>query len=184
MWRRLIPLYREMVSETLLQVFRFPCHTEAFSSTAPNNNLVQDHMAANHEETQKPRLGSIKAYQNDFVLALSYLEESQKRIDRLTAVVTAVMKIEDTRRSLRDARNIGRLTWLATFFIPFSLIATMFAMQPKLEDIYPHTVRIYLATSVPLAVVTVFIAWVLSHPSVQKRFHVAKGRATKAVTSS
>lgn len=261
MWRRLIPLYREMVSETLLQVFRFPCHTETFSSTAPKSNVIQDHLAAhanlhhgtfldgyetpdhgpsaedaqcthataeeaiqqpapgdvpscssgdiggqetrpNSDRTrspetlqgassppipkgsQKPRLGSIKAYQYDFVLALSYLEESQKRIDRLTSVVTAVMKIEDTRRSLSDARNIGRLTWLATFFIPFSLIATIFCMQPNLGDIYPHTVRVYFATSVPLAVVTVFIAWVLSHPLVQKRFHIAKSRARNAVSSS
>ena len=238
MWRRLIPLYREMVSETLQQVFRFPCQTEIFPRIIQPNPVAVDrsshhgtfldghetpHQEApapaahtaneeaiqqqtpgdapsgspgnispvetnpdspktrtpdtmqgapsppNHEGTQQPRLGSITAYRNDFLLALSYLEEYQKRIDRLTSVVTAVMKIEDSRRALRDARNIGRLTWLATFFIPFSLIATAFCMQPHVTDISAETVRLYFASSLPLAFVTVTVAWTLSHPSVQKR---------------
>jgi len=33
MWRRLIPIYREMVLETLNLFFRLPCHTETFSCT-------------------------------------------------------------------------------------------------------------------------------------------------------
>ena len=246
MWRRLIPLYREMISETLQQVFRFPCHTETFPSIAAISSIIQQNPVVadrnihqgtfldsnetlhqvgpaeaalatnitdkeairqqtpgdvpsgisgnistleanpvcpktrtpdtvqgapsppNPEGTQQPRLGSITAYRNDFVLALSYLEEYQKRIDRLTSVVTAVMKIEDSRRALRDARNIGRLTWLATFFIPFSLIATAFCMQPNVTDISAETVRLYFTSSLPLAFVTVVVAWTLSHPSVQK----------------
>lgn len=195
MWRRFIPLYREMVSETLEQVFRFPCHTETFSSTnatlhgdatpvpphcqegspqhapAPSMNGMHrlsdrlNHPSSTHGKAQ---LGSIAAYKNDFLLILSYLEEYQKRIDRLTSVVTAAIQIEDSRRALRDGRNIGRLTWLATFFIPFSLIATAFCMQPNVTDITRKTVRYYFATAVPLAVFTVLIAWVLSHPWIQR----------------
>jgi hypothetical protein len=201
MWRRFIPLYREMVTETLEQVFRFPCHTETFFSA--NGIIHREAILHGQEELiqltpatlpetiipqtgkdnpgttaspaspqvstpARPRLGSIAAYKNDFMLILSYLEEYQKRIDRLTPVVTAAMQIEDSRRGLRDGRNLGRLTGLATFFIPFSLIATAFCMQTKVTDISIETVRLYFASSVPLAVVTVLIAWVLSHRWMQK----------------
>jgi len=213
MWRRFIPLYREMVTETLEQVFRFPCHTETFFSA--NGTMTQEQLATTngtiHGEAMlhgqegpiqltpaplpetiiprtgrdspgtttnpaspqvstpaRPRLGSIAAYKNDFVLVLSYLEEYQKRIDRLTKVVTAAIQIKDSRRGLRDGRNLGRLTGLATFFIPFSLIATTFCMQANVTEISIETVRLYFASSVPLAVATALIAWVLSHRSMQK----------------
>jgi len=193
MWRRFIPLYREMVSETLEQVFRFPCNTERFAtidatlngSTTPHCQGESAQSAVGSQDGtqslggrlsprsrpssshENAKLGSIVAYRNDFLLILSYLEEYQKRIDRLTSVVTAAIQIEDSRRALGDARNIGRLTWLATFFIPFSLIATAFCMQPHVTDISDKTVKYYFATALPLAVVTILIAWVLSHLWVQ-----------------
>jgi hypothetical protein len=235
-WRRLVPLYREMVSETLQQIFSFPSHTETTPSAIVLSNMLHHNPVAIHESVchdtylerqsarhlqapsneatatsitnhgymqrqssgitsgssgdtftaddpsstagglnrvgnQQPQLGSITAYRNDFLLVLSYLEEYQKRIDRLTSVVTAVMGIIDTRRSVRDARNIGRLTWLATFFIPFSLIATMFCMQTNIPDLYPKSIRLYFEVSIPLGVLTVVVAWVLSHPSVQNAVH-------------
>jgi hypothetical protein len=77
------------------------------------------------------------------------------------------MQIEDSHRLLRDGHNLGQITRLAAFFIPFSLIATTFCMQPKVTDITIETVRLYFASSVPLAVVTVLIAWVLSHRWIQ-----------------
>jgi hypothetical protein len=210
MWRRFIPLYREMVSETLEQVFRFPCNTEKFSTTDTTLNGAttphcqgessQSSAVASQDGTQtlggrlSPRsrsssshgnakLGSIVAYRNDFLLILSYLEEYQKRIDRLTSVVTAAIQIEDSRRALGDARNIGRLTWLATFFIPFSLIATAFCMQPHVTDISDKTVKYYFAAALPLAVVTILIAWVLSHLWVQHSWarlsHSFQGKGKK-----
>ncbi|KAI0010670.1 hypothetical protein F4779DRAFT_616305 [Xylariaceae sp. FL0662B] len=176
MWRRFIPLYREMVSETLQQVFRFPCHNENFSETvmdinSTNKNSVNMRVTLGFTEgpmvdQSKPR--SIESYRNDFLLVLSQLEEYQKRIDRLTSVVTAVMSIEDSRRGLTDNHNIGRLTWLATFFIPFSLIAGTFSMQSDVGVISDKTVRLYFATSLPLAVILALVAWILSRPEIRK----------------
>jgi hypothetical protein len=194
MWRRFIPLYREMVSETLEQVFRFPCHTETFFSTEEaiqgQNTHGQDIAsltprplceASPFTNRNNPQLsstpanpiaatpvpataqpGSIDAYKTDFILILSYLDEYQKRIDRLTSVVTAAMQIEDSRRGLRDGRNIGRLTWLATFFIPFSLVATWFAMD--VDKLHRKTWSVYFASAVPFSIVIILVAWILSHP--------------------
>lgn len=126
--------------------------------------------SGNSQQSRRPstrQLGSIAAYRNDFVLILSHLEEYQKRIDRLTSVVTSSIQIENSRVQIGDARNLGRLTWLATVFIPFSLVATIFCIQ-DVTKITGESVRIYFASSVPLAVVTIFVAWVLFYHPIAK----------------
>ncbi|KAI0115721.1 hypothetical protein GGR51DRAFT_360573 [Nemania sp. FL0031] len=159
MWRRLVPLYREMVSETIR-------HIDQFSSRIPISNL--------NAGLQAPAGGPLPAgqdqwnlsscYNPDFSLIRSQLEEYQTRIDQLTAVVTAVISIDNSRRGLQDNRNIGRLTWLATFFIPLSLVAGILSMQSDVSEISGGTFKVYFATSLPLAVVIAIAALTLSVP--------------------
>lgn len=167
-WRRLIPVYHEMVSETLQLVLSFSFsklnrayHLSGESSTAscPRCTLSTASMQALE----------IKTYGEDFKMVLGRLEEYQSRIDRLTSVVTAVMAVEDTRRAIKDAWNIGFLTWLATFFIPFGVLSGIFSMQ-KLEDMSTDTFRLYFAVTLPVAFVTLLIAWTLHSSIAHKRF--------------
>lgn len=159
MWRRFIPLYREMVSETLQHVFNFNCpkfnraqHASGESSTTRCSQCPQTKASL--------QTWDIKAYEEDYKLVLARLEEYQSRIDRLTSVVTAVMSVEDTRRAITDARNIGFLTWLATFFIPFGVFSGIFSMQ-KLEDLSFGTIRLYFAVTLPVVFVILVTAWTL-----------------------
>lgn len=199
MWRRFIPLYREMISETLQHVFSSPCCSRPMSSVVPTTGtpcIPGDLSSASHPGPRSnsshgqatpatleghhvagidtaPLSGSpssIDAYKQDFQLVLKYLEEYQMRIDRLTSVVTAVMAVNDTRRAINDARNIGRLTWLATFFIPFSVVSGIFSMQ-DLSSISLESIQVYFATTLPLAVVTVLFAWALHSPVVRTWLH-------------
>ncbi|RYO77010.1 hypothetical protein DL762_009538 [Monosporascus cannonballus] len=167
MWRRFIPLYREMVKETLQCVFHFPCYRETsrcpvMNGADPGNRTNQQLVAGNDATTSIPDtsttksstsasqvtmcpggaqsaeasvLGSIGSYEDDFKLVLSHLEEYQSRINHVTSVITAVMSIRDSRRAMEDNHNIGRLTWLATFFIPFSVIAGAFSMTDDIRTI-------------------------------------------------
>lgn len=187
MWRRFIPLYREMVTETLQHVFHFRCHAETvLVQVAANGTTAQGGSAepatgnikcqaapppaaaaAAAAAPPPSSASSIKAYEEDFKLVLTYLEEYQSRIDRLTSVVTAVMAVEDTRRANTDARNLGRLTWLATFFIPFSVVSGIFSMQ-SLQSMSLETIRVYFAVTLPVAVVTVACAWALHSPVVRR----------------
>lgn len=116
------------------------------------------------------------AYNPDFALIKSQLEEYQTRIDQLTAVVTAVISIDNSRRSLQDNRNIGRLTWLATFFIPLSLVAGILSMQSEVSDISSGTFKVYFATSLPLVVIIAVAALTLSISRSKTRNAVAKIR--------
>lgn len=192
-WRRFIPLYREMVSETLQHVFRFPCpaqtdmpsraSTGGGSGTmdpgvpnrpgaAPGSMVDCPGGAARADKHSSPP-SSVRVYEEDFKLVLTYLEEYQSRIDRLTSVVTAVMAVEDTRRANTDARNVGRLTWLATFFIPFGVVSGIFSMQ-SLDDMSKDTFKLYFEITIPVAVVTVAVAWAIHSPLVRRWLPLTK----------
>jgi hypothetical protein len=172
MWRRFVPLYREMLSETLNRVFHFSCHGMAIARTGGGDGGLNSCHCTNHgSEIPPPR--PIDLYRQDFELVLSYVKEYQERIDRLTAVVTAAISIRDSERAIADNRNLGRLTWLATFFLPFSLIATTFCMQLDVTAMTVETVRWYFAVSLPLAAVSTALAIILSLPVVQKKLGIA-----------
>lgn len=165
-WRRLIPLYREMVSETLQHFFKFS--RSKLNNTAqpqdPSGQAATTGCPNCSQATASLQTWDIGAYEEDYRLVLARLEEYQSRIDRLTSVVTAVMAVEDTRRAITDARNIGFLTWLATFFIPFGVFSGIFSMQ-KREDMSIETIRLYFAVTLPFVVVTLLIAWTLHSSS-------------------
>lgn len=148
MWRRLVPLYREMVSETIRHVDQFSGRIQVPMASCKSTDDEQ-HMLISH-------------YKLDLAHVKSQLEEYQNRIDQITSVVTAVISIDNSRRGLQDNRNIGRLTWLATFFIPLSLVAGILSMQSDVRDISRNTFKVYFATSLPLGVVIAVAALTLS----------------------
>ncbi|OBS15435.1 hypothetical protein FPOA_13707 [Fusarium poae] len=107
-WRRLIPMYREMLLETRSGAFQWLDATEK-------------------PQDRQPRVGDDPwdTYKAEFTLILRQMEEFEERIDRLTTVVTSAISIVDSRR-------VERLSLLATLFVPLSLVSSLFAMS---EDI-------------------------------------------------
>lgn len=157
-WRRVVPVYREMLADTLLRVFRDTAH---LTKTPPKVQLTQgteDNRSPSAHETEGMRMPSaldylmnnpcINAYKQDFSLVLSYMEEYQDRIDRLTNVVTAVINMQDSRRGFKDNRNLQWLTWLATFFIPLSFVATMLSMSTDPYEL-GESAKLWAEVSVP-----------------------------------
>jgi hypothetical protein len=84
---------------------------------------------------QCPLHNPANAMREDCARVLSYMEEYQQRIDRLTSVVTAIISIGDSRTSQADNQNVAWLTWLATFFIPMSFVTGLFSMTEEGECI-------------------------------------------------
>jgi hypothetical protein len=164
-WRRLVPLYREELTETLQRVFHFPCHSTNLISSG--NGFNQCSCALQNSAPVKQ--GPINAFRDDFARALSYMEEYQLRIDRLTSVVTATISIKDSRRSQEDNRNVARLTWLATGFIPLSFVATLFSMQTDIT-LLQETYKWYFAAALPLAALSLIIAFMLALPPSVRKF--------------
>ena len=208
-WRRLVPIYREMLTETLERAFQFSCHhpVQAITGTSsiphspianadphgtggvPQGNqsaptALNTAMAAQNSPpssntctsvdspyhckccTPKRKESPIDAMKDDFERSLRYMEEYQQRIDRLTSVVTAIISIEDSHVSQEDNKNVARLTWLATFFIPLGFVASLFSMTDDVSSI-KETAKWYLTAAIPLAVLSLGVARISTLPSVR-----------------
>lgn len=68
----------------------------------------------------------------------------------MVPVVTLVLQIADTCRSLREAANVTRLTNLALLFVPLSFVAHVFSMN---GGVTRHDLAIYFAGALPLCAV-------------------------------
>lgn len=107
-WRRLVPVYREMLYTTTL-------HMEFFlNREGKQSENVQDE--------------PFMEYLNEFRLILRQMDEYEERIDRLTAVTTSTINMVDSHR-------IKLLTGLATIFLPLSLIGTLFSMSENVDKL-------------------------------------------------
>ncbi|KAI1332761.1 hypothetical protein F5Y16DRAFT_394069 [Xylariaceae sp. FL0255] len=180
-WRRLFHQYLEMVSGTMEHLHFPPSYNktvmaaefpETFaaggswvsSRTYPrgvvNEMPPEDERTPPESNTLSPPLppSSLIDYQSDFLSIRSQLEVYQKHADRLLSFVLSIASMEDTRRSRQDNQNIGRLTWLATITIPFSLVSAVLSMQPLASDISPMTYSVYFGTAIPLAFLVTLVA--------------------------
>lgn len=115
-WRRVVPLYREMIAETFLRVFRETAHPNKMH---PGRNMHEPAPKTASALAELMNTDCINAYQQDFALVLGYMEEFQNRIDRLTDVVTAVINMGDSRRGYKDNKNLRKFAH--PFFSPVPL---------------------------------------------------------------
>ncbi|KAF2727379.1 hypothetical protein EJ04DRAFT_479110 [Polyplosphaeria fusca] len=136
-WRRVIPVYREMVTETLEQAV--PAAARLLPLAPPVPNLIET------------LTGAFEDIAQDFRRVQNALNELQARVDRLTSIVTAEISIEDSRRGLQENHNLARLTWMATTFIPLSFVTGLFSMQNNIADMR-ETFGWYFLTALPLTI--------------------------------
>jgi hypothetical protein len=178
-WRRLVPLYCEMLAETLQRAFQFPCHGTGLANGGSGLANIDSNPANSTGSTSPPthcpcllpspvlaKQEPVMALHDDFIRIHAYMADHQQHIDRLTNVVTSVISIYERRRGIEDSRNVTRLTWLATFFIPLSFVATLFAMQEDIGSIR-QTIKWYFAAALPLAFLSLGLAFVLADHRVQ-----------------
>lgn len=160
-WRRLVPLYHTMLSETLSHVFRFPSPSLSGNATTPY---------------------PFHALEPSFKHALDQIKELQTRLDRLTVIATSSITIADARASLRENRNVSRLTWLAAIFIPLTFITGLLSIQPDVTQL-TESFKYYFAIALPLTVITVGVTIITTWKGdwIAKRL---KGKAKKGKEKS
>lgn len=137
-WRGVLHVFIEMVSEALL--FELPT-AERLTTPQANAGVIQ----------YSPTVGPSDAFEDissDFKRVLEMLHGLQQRVDRLTGVVTSEISIEESRRALREAHNMARLTWLASIFIPMTFVTGLFSMTESVAGL-SQTFWIYFAIAVP-----------------------------------
>jgi len=77
-----------------------------------------------------------------------------RRLEIMVPVVTSILQITDTRRSLKEAANVTRLTYLALLFVPLSFVASLFSMN---GGVSAHDLAIYFAVALPLCAMVFFV---------------------------
>lgn len=127
-WTRRLPIFRTFISEVLENVIK---------RVASSENLVHD-------------------LQKDFEILLSSIDTLQIRADRIMAVVTAVMSIEESKKAFEQNRSLARLTWLALTFAPLSFITGLFSMNGELATLV-SSFKVYLAVALPLTALVLFL---------------------------
>lgn len=194
-WRRVVPVYRAMLAETFLRVFREAKHPDRMHVRGDNTvsalaerdladgssirtATARGQGAGGNGNSSSRGPGSvldelmdrdcINAYKQDYTLILNYLEEYQQRIDRLTEVVTAVISIQDSRRGYKDNKNLQWLTWLATFFIPLSFVATMLSMTTGPLNQLRDAAVMWAEVSIPSGLVIMSIVLLMSIARVRR----------------
>ena len=130
-WRRRLPIFRTLVSEVLEKVIK----RESFASGTENH--VHD-------------------LQRDFEILLSNIEYLRDRADRIMAVVTAVMSIEESKKAFEQNRSLTRLTWLAITFAPLSFITGLFSMNSDISSLV-QTLRTYFTVALPLTAMVLLL---------------------------
>ena len=130
-WRRRLPIFRTFVSEVLENVVK----RESFMASP--ENLVED-------------------LQKDYEILLSSIDTLQVRADRVMAVVTAVMSIDESKKAFEQNRSLARLTWLAITFAPLSFITGLFSMNGELATLL-RTFKVYFAVALPLTAIILIL---------------------------
>ncbi|KAF5595108.1 hypothetical protein FPCIR_4733 [Fusarium pseudocircinatum] len=85
-------------------------------------DMLQATMSQVMDNKEQEVSKSFKLYQGDLEIIKKRLEDYETRIDRLSTVVNSTI-------SLTDASNTSKLTILASFFIPPSLVAALLSMN-------------------------------------------------------
>lgn len=179
-WRRQIPIFREMVTETLDHALpaaarlTSPLHPLPHANTAmPNSpftpttpllssarSLLTDTFVINFDD-----VSGFEDILPDFRRVLAAVNELQERVDRLTGIVTSEISIEDSRRGLEENHNMARLTWLATIFIPLTFISGLYSMNEDIVEL-KATYGWYFATAVPFTLIVMAVGWVAGGGSI------------------
>ncbi|KAK3305061.1 uncharacterized protein B0T15DRAFT_188054 [Chaetomium strumarium] len=66
--------------------------------------------------------------QKDIKHMLSQLEQYSRSLEHMVPMATSMVQLLDSRRSMLEAANVSRLTFIAVVFVPLSWVASLFSM--------------------------------------------------------
>ncbi|KAK4663970.1 uncharacterized protein QC763_501220 [Podospora pseudopauciseta] len=100
----------------------------------------------------------------DFILkdikhVSSQLEHYSRSLENMVPVATSMVQLLDSRRSIQEAANVSRLTFIALVFVPLSWVASLFSMS---EDYSPghKSFWVYFATALPVMILVLLLSTV------------------------
>ncbi|EOA80958.1 uncharacterized protein SETTUDRAFT_100060 [Exserohilum turcica Et28A] len=163
-WRRQIPVFRDMVTETIEHAL--PAAARLTMSPSQYSAVPSSPMSYTTRSGLSEKIvinfDNVEGFEDivpDFRHVLNTINQLQERVERLTSIVTAEIAIEDSRRGLEENHNMARLTWLATIFIPLTFISGLYSMNESVSAL-KDTYGWYFATAIPFTLIVMGIGWV------------------------
>ncbi|KAM5343844.1 hypothetical protein ACJ41O_012381 [Fusarium nematophilum] len=157
-WRRWLPICRDMLSGTLRQVSGFEWQ-QRHQKWPPQR---ADSYGRGADDWDASRLGRdvrngpiFGPYKRDYEMVLERLVDYEARIDRLSTVVNSAVSLEDARNTAKNSESVGNLTLLASLFVPPSLIAGILGMNTEALSDMREALKWWAVASV-LAVLVLF----------------------------
>ena len=127
-WRRRLASYRSFLSEALNKIICRRCFVWS-------------------RETH------LEEFRQDFVNLLSQMEVLADRVDKLMSVVTFMMTISESKKSLQQDQSLTRLTIFGVMFGPLTFISSLLSMNDDVTKL-KNTIWVYFSSA---ASMTVFI---------------------------
>ncbi|KAH9209565.1 hypothetical protein DL95DRAFT_413755 [Leptodontidium sp. 2 PMI_412] len=106
--------------------------------------------------------GEYAALVEDYEHIITMIDTYGNRMASMIPVVASLVQIADTRRSLKEAENVTRLTNLALFFIPLTFVTGLFSMN---NDISAQGMKRYFSVAIPF-LVAVFVLQAGKHTDI------------------
>lgn len=150
-WRRNVPYYQTMIAEAIDRIFpleRFPLE-------------LRTKIIANQANTPTTNTGMLSLLP-DFRIVQQLMDASLQRIETIQTMATNSINIEESRRAVQQNKNLARLTFLATIFIPMSFTSSFLSMSPDFKKA-EETIWMFFAIGIPLTLLALVIVD-LSHP--------------------
>ncbi|KAH6669879.1 hypothetical protein B0J14DRAFT_565652 [Halenospora varia] len=92
----------------------------------------------------------------DYQYIAEMVEIYGRRLENMIPVLTSVIQISDTQRSLREAANVTRLTNLALLFVPLSFVTGLFSMN---DGVSRMGLTHFFDVAIPMCVLVFIATW-------------------------
>lgn len=139
-WRRNMSLYRAMVVSAIHRLY-------------PEEPLGQ-RPSQGHGTGSQCDLQSLRT---DFQMILDSIDSIQAHITQLEAVASAMQSLDENRQAQKQDKNLSRLTYLATVFIPLSFVSGLLSMVPDVTQLR-QTFWIFFVIAIPLTTIALVAA--------------------------
>ena len=144
-WRRNMSYYQGMIADAIHRLFPPELRTPVRGEYATSNSIT-----------------GMTSLLHDFRIVQQQMDASQQRIEGIQTMATNSINIEESRRAVQQNKNLARLTFLATIFIPMSFTSSFLSMSPDFLSA-TETIWIFFAIGIPLTAFALIVVD-LSHP--------------------
>ncbi|EME76916.1 uncharacterized protein MYCFIDRAFT_212752 [Pseudocercospora fijiensis CIRAD86] len=151
-WRRNFVYYETMIAESIAQLF--PSEFEK-SSDPTNIDCKIDGL----------KLSGLHALYADFKNVERLMKEAKSRLQSMEIKFSSAISFADSRRadsSMKQNRSLGRITILATVFLPLNFASSFLSMSPDFSA-NTDTFWLFFALGIPLTLIVVVFVLITRH---------------------